>query len=231
MTRYLFVGLMCSVFITCSVHAEDPSRQIIYGWNPAMQPCELVQGDASWCGPRIVYFFSCLYRGEASLQDVTRLCKADKQGLTLMYDLVSATKELGMDPMPIACDARELCSLGGPAIVAVRSRRDGPSQHATIDVLHQPVHFIGLISCESERCLIVDPAVASRPYWFPMEQFQQRFTGSAVLLKGCPMPPTMKLSDRLIMIALFFGNIVAFILLLRSLNRYLTSTPVSRSAP
>jgi hypothetical protein len=40
-------------------------------------PYEMLQPNASWCGPRVLYFFSCYFRQDYSLEEVVSACQTD----------------------------------------------------------------------------------------------------------------------------------------------------------
>jgi hypothetical protein len=76
---------------------------------------EILSADARWCGPRILFFFSCYYGMERTLDEVVQLCATDEAGLTAMADLVRAARELDLDPMPVEATLDEIVQMGRPA--------------------------------------------------------------------------------------------------------------------
>ncbi len=140
--------------------------------------------DSQWCGPRILYFFSCYLRdGRVPLDDVVRRCEADADGTTSLFDLVRAARELGLDPLAVKCTADELLAAGGPAIICLRSRQPfpGDGERPAADV----AHFVGIVRPSKTHPLwLIDPSRRCAP--FPVESagLLSAFTGHAVFLDG-----------------------------------------------
>lgn len=132
-------------------------------------PYELLQPDASWCGPRVLYFFTVYLGHPSTLDDVVAQCRPDAEGLTSLADLSGAAESLGLVPTPVQCSVDDLADFDGPAIVSI-ARLEGP------------VHFIGLLRCEDDKFIILDPSRSVRTYRVSRPALEQSFTGHAILL-------------------------------------------------
>ncbi len=146
---------------------------------PVATPYEVLRPEASWCGPRVLYFFAWYLGKECTLEDVCRLCETDSQGHTSLLNLVEAARALDLEPTAIACSTAELQNLRGPAILCVRRAKQSGD----------PAHFIGLLGQEEDYFHIVDPAVSTQPFGVRKDSLTRAFLGQVVLLKGCPIPP------------------------------------------
>jgi hypothetical protein len=174
------------------------------------EPYEALQSDAAWCGPRILYFFSCYFRQERTLHEVVELCKPDERGYVTLQQLVQAAQQIGLEPLPLGCSADEVLDLGGPAILCVRASAGSSPEDSS-----EPVHFIGVVGRQGDEYWVVDPAQSTRAMRVSRAQIASAFTGHAVLLKGCPRPellawwlrgPTLLVSSvaALLLLALYF---------------------------
>ncbi|HVC97296.1 MAG TPA: hypothetical protein VND64_26685 [Pirellulales bacterium] len=140
--------------------------------------------DSQWCGPRILFFFSCYLRdGRLPLDQVVQRCEADADGKTSLFDLVRAARELGLDPHAVKCTADELLAAGGSAIICLRSRQPIPidTGRPTSDV----AHFVGVLRPTKTGPLwLIDPSRRCAP--FPVESagLLSAFTWHAVFLDG-----------------------------------------------
>jgi ABC-type bacteriocin/lantibiotic exporter with double-glycine peptidase domain len=144
------------------------------------QGFEILQPDASWCGPRIVYFFARYLERNCTLDEVVRMCRTDKQGCTTLLNLVEGARLLGLDPVPITCSKRDLLELSGPAILCL-----GPKAS---DAEGRRVHFVGLVARKGDRYIVVDPSGGTDAFSISAETLTERFTGEAVLLENCSRP-------------------------------------------
>jgi ABC-type bacteriocin/lantibiotic exporter with double-glycine peptidase domain len=126
--------------------------------------------DASWCGPRVLYFFSVYLGRERALDEVVALCHTDQEGLTSMADLARAAEDLGLNPTPVRCTADDLLAFNGPALVSLSNRTEGP------------VHFVGLLGEEAGDFVVLDPSVGVRTQRVRKERIARSFTGHAILL-------------------------------------------------
>ncbi|MGE3313944.1 MAG: cysteine peptidase family C39 domain-containing protein [Planctomycetaceae bacterium] len=133
-------------------------------------PYEILQPDASWCGPRVLYFFSIYLDKPCRLDDVVKRCSADEKGLTSLADLSSAADSLGLVPTAVRCNVDDLAEFNGPAIVSLSQRQQGP------------VHFVGLVRREKDSFVILDPSVSVRTYRISRAFLEESFTGHAILL-------------------------------------------------
>ncbi len=144
---------------------------------------EVLRVDARWCGPRVLFFFSCYSGLDFSLDEVLELCDTDKNGNTCLFQLVAAARDMGMDPAPVELSFDGLLATRGPAIVCVRA--------APIDDGKPWLHFVGMLSDnESGAIWIVDPAQATVALLKEEDDLRAAFTGHAVLLKGSQHPLT-----------------------------------------
>jgi ABC-type bacteriocin/lantibiotic exporter with double-glycine peptidase domain len=133
-------------------------------------PYEVLQPDASWCGPRVLYFFSVYLGKPRPLDEIVALCRTDEQGLTSLADLSKAAESLGLLPTPVKCSVDDLAEFNGPAIISVSRQQEGP------------VHFIGVLRREEESFVILDPSVSVRTYRISRPFLAASFTGHAILL-------------------------------------------------
>jgi hypothetical protein len=134
------------------------------------EPYEVLQPDASWCGPRVLYFFSVYLGKPCALDDVVARCSADANGLTSLADLSQAADSLGLVPTAVRCSVDDLAEFNGPAIVSLSRRQEGP------------VHFVGVLRREKESFVVLDPSVSVRTYRVSRPFLEESFTGHAILL-------------------------------------------------
>jgi len=154
---------------TLSALGADASSSLP-GAGVAAQPFEMLHPDASWCGPRVLYFFSVYLGKERPLNEVVALCKTDEQGLTSLADLSHAAEKLGLKPTPVRCTADDLAEFNGPALISLAAADAGP------------VHFVGLLGKEGERLVVMDPSLSVHTRRVPMDRLAKSFTGHAILL-------------------------------------------------
>lgn len=134
------------------------------------EPYEILQPDASWCGPRVLYFFSVYMGKPCALDEVVIRCRADSNGLTSLADLSEAADSLGLVPTAVHCSVDDLAEFNGPAIVSLSRRQEGP------------VHFVGVLRREQESFVVLDPSVSVRTYRVSRPFLEESFTGHAILL-------------------------------------------------
>lgn len=158
----------------------------------AGEQVEILRPEASWCGPRVLYFFSCYFGNDYSLDEVEFLCNTDENGYTSLLDLAQASQALGLDPTPISCSPEQLLELGGPAIICVlgRERKEGKSPVKDADKKQDApvVHFVGLLGREDDGFVIFNPGLSTGCFKVTPQAIESEFTGHAILLRGCPQP-------------------------------------------
>lgn len=131
---------------------------------------ERLSPDASWCGPRVLYFFSVYLGKPCPLEEVVAHCRPDDKGLTSLADLARVAGLLGLTPTPVRCTIADLEDFNGPAIVSVSREHTGP------------VHFVGVLRRESDAFVVLDPSVSVRTYRVSRSFLERSFTGHAILL-------------------------------------------------
>src|SRR5882762_8226149 len=97
--RFSLVVLLCLALFP-ALHAQDPGASRTTPDQHDAQPAEAqmvtLRPDASWCGPRVLYFFSAYFGQEHTLDEVISLCKTDDRGYTSLLHLVEAAKKLDL---------------------------------------------------------------------------------------------------------------------------------------
>ncbi len=167
----------------------------VVSWSPAQEtskkegaivppPFEILSQDASWCGPRLLYFFARLSGQDCTLDYVVSICKTDEAGHADLLSLVTAARELNLEPLAVECAPEQILSLNGPAILCFRRTAAVINDSGTSEVLH----FVGLVGKKGDEYWIVDPSVDTAPYPADLDAVKHRFTGHVVLLRGCPRP-------------------------------------------
>src|SRR5260370_40774673 len=108
-----------------------PVSCFVVSWPPAKEPpkkegaClpppfEILSQVASWCGPRLLYFFARLSGQDCTLDYVVSICKTDEAGHADLLSLVTAARELNLEPLAVECAPEQILSLNGPAILCFR---------------------------------------------------------------------------------------------------------------
>lgn len=110
--------LALSFVLAYVLQARAEDQQSSEAWRPP-PGYELLSSEASYCGPRILFFFTAYFGINTDLASIVRLCNTDSDGLTSLLDLVRCAGELELDPEAIACNAATLEELGGPAIISL----------------------------------------------------------------------------------------------------------------
>jgi hypothetical protein len=157
-----------------------------YARSSLVEPYEVLSPDASYCGPRILYFFARYTGHSCSLEDVVRLCEAREDGTTDLASLARAAEALNLDPVLIDCTSDQLLELRGPVVFCARPF----SAPADADPIRdgQPVHFVGMVRREGEVVYVLDPSMLIGTIPVRREVVRRQFTGQAMLLGGCPRP-------------------------------------------
>jgi ABC-type bacteriocin/lantibiotic exporter with double-glycine peptidase domain len=232
--RSSLVVLLCLALFP-ALHAQDPgASRSTPGQHDAQSgetQVETLRSDASWCGPRVLYFFSVYFGQEHTLDQVISLCKTDDRGYTSLLHLVEAAKKLDLEPTPVFCTAHQLLNLEGPAIITVNGPA-GPGGNApdTSANTGSVLHFVALIGREDDSYLVFNPGVLIGSYWVPREAIERDFTGHAVLLKGCPLPPMLpRLSWQVLASAIVTCGLIVVALL--ALTNRLPSMIVRKCPP
>lgn len=149
------------------------------------RPWQVLRDDAAWCGPRILYFFARHAGTDVSLDAVVQECQADPLGLVTLEALVSAAGRLGLEPRPVRATVEQLLELKGPAIACLETghARTPPEAGSNRPL----VHFVGIVPVDGVA-MVVDPSRDAAPLAVDAGALARRYTGQAVLLKGCPAP-------------------------------------------
>lgn len=104
---------------------------------------------------------------------------------------MTAADHLGLQPLAVECNADELLTLSGPAMICVRRAATGPtpSMPQAEGGPRSTVHFVGLIKqLEGDRFMVIDPAISTEALSVPRQGIVNSYAGKAILLKGCPRP-------------------------------------------
>src|SRR5579884_1010025 len=157
--------------------------------NPVAKAYEVLQTDASWCGPRVLYFMNEYLGNDCKLDDVVQLCNTDPRGYTTLLDLVRAAEALGLEPEAVACTSDQLLRTHGPAIACIRVGSAVPGSSGSPGEENATMHFIGFIGRTPDGAYwCIDPAQATTPFPVQEDLFSRSFSGQAVLLRGCRLP-------------------------------------------
>lgn len=174
--------------ITWAEHRFDDHRTSLNAQTNAMADTpeyEVLRSDAAWCGPRILYFFSCYYNCGDPLSDIVSRCAPDKQGHMSLFQLLQVAKDLKLAPVPVQCSFDELMKSRGPAIICLRA----PSAPQSAGV-----HFVGLVPNQVDPestagFWIIDPSSRDVLAARPDNELHRMFTGFAIFLRGSKVPP------------------------------------------
>ncbi len=162
--------------------ADSPKNRLM----ETQMPFDVLQPDAAWCGPRVLFFLAQYLGKDCSLDSVVELCGTDAEGYTSLDCLVTAAGEMGLDPVPIGFPPEQVTELEGPAILCVR--KAFPPKDSKSSVPEARLHFIALVCKQGERYWILDPSRDTSLVAFAPERLRAVSTGHAILLKGSPVP-------------------------------------------
>lgn len=179
----------------------------------------MLYADARWCGPRVLYFFSCYLRGQSQpLDDVVKACESDGDGRTSLSDLVRAAKRLGLNPLAVECAPEDLAQSGGPAVICVQL--GAPSRTGALGAASQPlVHFVGVLRPEgSEPLWVIDPSRRTAAFPVDNDLLLSGFTGQAIFLDGAA-PERLLLARRLRLGALLAAALATMLAVAKPVGR------------
>ncbi len=200
MRQYLRLLFACAA-AGVALSAAEPPVATDSDEGPVSVPYEILRPDASWCGPRVLYFFSAYFGRERPLDEIVKLCRTDDAGLTSLADLSRAAEELGLKPSPVNCTVDELEDFDGPALISLSNREAGP------------VHFVGLLGMEDGKFVVLDPSSGVRTRHIRRERIAHSFTGHALLLGDAAASRSRSLGTPAMMgiTACWIGVLIAYL--------------------
>jgi ABC-type bacteriocin/lantibiotic exporter with double-glycine peptidase domain len=180
------VTALSSIAVTHVDGHDEGEPGHLHALDSVVEPYEVLSPDASYCGPRILYFFARYTRRECTLEEVVNLCEINSDGTIDLDGLARAAVSLDLDPLLIECRAEQLLELGGPAILCIKTSHAPPDQDQPSGV--ERVHFVGLVRSDGDGYRLMDPSVSMGGQTVSGRAIEAGFAGRALLLRGCPRP-------------------------------------------
>ena len=103
------MGLIINLLCLTSIFPNSPQLH------------EFIIVDGPWCGPRALYFCSCVHGKERPLSQVVDLCKCDVKGYTSMYNLYDAAELMELQPVAMKCTLEQLQMDSRSAIIPLKA--------------------------------------------------------------------------------------------------------------
>jgi ATP-binding cassette, subfamily C, bacteriocin exporter len=140
------------------------------------------QRDQADCGVACLAAVASHYDMRLSVAQIRQLTGTDQSG-TSIFGLVQASKQLGFVARAVKAQTDELSGIAFPAIA-----------HVVLEGKH--FHFVAVLRITKSRVTVMDPATG-RFSRYPIQQFQQMWTGALVLMApGTSFQPSDQRSSR-----------------------------------